>query len=68
MLSCRQFEATHSHDYTEFYEIEQLNQKFNDEDVVNVKIYVLGYSDAHILLTSDANPKADADVYEIGTI
>lgn len=65
MAKCREYDATSGYGYQTYFKIDDVSNHFADGHIVNLKLYVLGSKDAHILLATAESPSTVDPVYEI---
>lgn len=66
LANCTEFSAVTGYNYQTYFKIEDMSSKLPDADLLNIKLYVLATKDAHVLLSTEENPPASSNVYEIG--
>lgn len=63
---CKEYDATAGYGYQQYFKIDDVvNNHGADGNIVNLKLYVMGSKDAHILLSTEESPSAVDPVYEI---
>lgn len=65
MDQCKEFDATSGYGYQKYFKIDDVKNHGADGNIVNLKLYVMGPKDAHILLSTEESPSAADPVYEI---
>ncbi|XP_037032666.1 uncharacterized protein LOC119071739 [Bradysia coprophila] len=62
---CQEYDATSGYGYQKYFKIDDVNNHGADGNIVNLKLYVMGPKDAHILLSTEEAPSTMDPVYEI---
>lgn len=63
---CKEYDATSGYGYQKYFKIDDVSNRHADSGIiVNLKLYVMGPKDAHILLATEESPSTTDPVYEI---
>lgn len=65
MDNCKEYDATSGYGYQKYFKIDDVNNNGAAGNIVNLKLYIMGPKDAHILLATEESPSTTDPVYEI---
>jgi hypothetical protein len=66
LAKCKEYDALVGYNYNSYFEIQELGNLRDTDDILSLRLVVLAAKDAHILLSATDNPKSDETVIEIG--